>query len=129
MFTSLSSNYFLLFCCTSLIIFSFLYFDSSSTHFILYKFDIICLIQFIFSHTKTVSTLSLSLGGYFFFLITLYKVDGFFSMCFDIVFFFSFLSQSLLSLFYSFFGLILIIIIIILSSISLLKLCLNFGLD
>ena len=118
MFASLSSHYFLLFRCTSLILFSFLYFDSSSTHFILYKFDIISPIQSIFSHTEIVSTLSLS-RWIFFLLITLYKVDGFFSMCFDIVFFvLNFLSQSLLSLFYSFFGLILIIIII-LSSISL----------
>ena len=41
------------------IIFSFLYFDSSSPNFILYKFDIISLIQSIFSHSYT-SSFSLS---------------------------------------------------------------------
>ena len=39
---------------------SFLYFDSSSPHFILYKFDIIFLIQSIFFPQQNVSTLSLS---------------------------------------------------------------------
>ena len=46
----------------SFIISSLFYFDFSSPHLILYKFDIISPIQFIFfSHTKNVSTLSLSL--------------------------------------------------------------------
>ena len=39
---------------------SFLYFDSSSPHFILYKFDIIFLIRSIFFPQQNVSTLSLS---------------------------------------------------------------------
>ena len=81
---SLSSHYSLLYCHTSFIIFSFLYFDYSSLHFILYKFDIISSIQSIFSPQITTSTLSLSLFlslplscGSFFFLIILIKVDGF----------------------------------------------------
>ena len=46
----------------SCIISSLFYFNFSSPHLILYKFDIISPIQFIFfSHTKNVSTLSLSL--------------------------------------------------------------------
>ena len=81
------------------IIFSFLYFDSFSFHFILYKFDIISLIQsiFCFPHKNYEYSLSLSLlsfGGFLFFLITLIKVDGFFfffinffKMCFGILFF------------------------------------------
>ena len=98
----------------------FLCFDSSFSHFILYRFDIIFLIQSIFFPHKTVSILSLSLslslsplsfGGFLLFLITLIKVNGtfflfFFNMCFGIlcvcvcVFFFSL--ESLLFPFYSF---------------------------
>ena len=45
----------------------------------LYKFDIISLIQFIFFLQKNCEcSLSLSLFGFLFFLITLIKVDGFF---------------------------------------------------
>ena len=52
-FASLSSYYYLLYHYTSFIIFSVLYFDFSSLHLILYKFDIISPIQFIFfSHKK-----------------------------------------------------------------------------
>ena len=77
----LSPLYSLLYYYTSFIIFSFFYFDSSSLHSILYKFNIIYSIQSIFSPQKTVSTLSLSLSlscGFFFFLIILIKVDCFF---------------------------------------------------
>ena len=107
---SLSSHYSLLYCHTSFIIFSFLYFDYSSLHFILYKFDIISSIQSIFSPQITTSTLSLSLFlslplscGSFFFLIILIKVDGFIiifflNMCLGILFIvFNFPLQSLLS--------------------------------
>ena len=89
--------------------FSFLYFDYFSPNFILYKFDIIFLIQSIFFPHKIVSTLSLS--GLLFFLIPLIKVDGaffFFNICFSIVcvcvcvFFFFFSLESLLFPFHSF---------------------------
>ena len=103
----------------------FLCFDSSFSHFILYRFDIIFLIQSIFFPHKTVSILSLSLslsllsfGGFLLFLITLIKVNGsfflfFFNMYFGIVcvcvcvcvcffFFFNFPLESLLFPFYSF---------------------------
>ena len=97
----LSPHYSLLYCHTSFIIFSFFYFDSSSLHSILYKFNIIYSIQSIFSPQKTVSTLSLSLScGFFFFLKILIKVDFFF-------FFYNLSLQCLLSPFYNF-GLILI---------------------
>ena len=108
---SLSSHYSLLYCHTSFIIFSFLYFDYSSLHFILYKFDIISSIQSIFSPQITISTLSLSLSlscVSFFFLIILIKVDGFIiifflNMCLGILFFvFNFPLQCLISPFYSF---------------------------
>ena len=90
LFTILSPHYSILLYYTSLIILSFLYFDSSSFHFILYKFDIISTIQSIFFWHKTVSSLSLYLlyfvvflfifitFFFWFFLITLIKVDGFF---------------------------------------------------
>ena len=99
---SLSSHYSLLYCHTSFIIFSVLYFESSSPHFMLYKFDIISSIQSIFSPQKNCKySLSLSLScGFLFFLIILIKVDGFLylNMCFGIfVFFFNFPLQSLLS--------------------------------
>ena len=58
------------------IIFFFLYFDSSSPHFILYKFDIISPIQSIHKNCKYSLSL-LSFGGFLFFLITLIKVDVF----------------------------------------------------
>ena len=58
-FASLSPYYSLLYHYTSFIIFSFLYFDFSSLHLILYKFDIISPIQFIFfSHKKCEYSLS-----------------------------------------------------------------------
>ena len=85
------------YCYTFFIIFSFLYFDYSSSYYILYKFNIISPIQFIFSPQKILSSLSLSLSLSFlvdfFFLIILFKVDGFFygffffNMCFGIMFF------------------------------------------
>ena len=62
--------------------FSFLYFDYYSPHFILYKFDIISLIQCIFFPQKFLNTLFLSLGGFLFFLIIPIKVDGFFKYVF-----------------------------------------------
>ena len=62
LFASLSPHYSQLFRYTSFIIFSFLYFDSSSPYFILYKFDIISSIQSVFFPKKIVSTLSLSLS-------------------------------------------------------------------
>ena len=48
LFTFLSPHYSLLYRYTSFILLFFLYFDSSYFYFILYKFDIISLIQFIF---------------------------------------------------------------------------------
>ena len=100
LFAFLSFHYFLFYCYTSFIIFSFLYFDSSSSHFILYKFDMISPIQFMFFPTKKKKnceyyfSLSISLFGFLFFLITLIKVGGGFfiiiiikNMCFGIVFF------------------------------------------
>ena len=103
----------------------FLCFDSSFSHFILYRFDIIFLIQSIFFPHKTVSILSLSLflslsplsfGGFLLFLITLIKVNGsfflFFLICVLVLcvcvcvcvcfFFFFFPLESLLFPFYSF---------------------------
>ena len=89
-----TSSTFLLPLCLSLlsilplhfIIFSFLYFDSSSPHFILYKFDIISLIQSI--HKNCEYSLSLlSFGGFLFFHITLIKVEVF-SFCFFFFFFY-----------------------------------------
>ena len=57
-------------------IFSFLYFDSFSPYFILYKFDITSYIQSIFFQQKNYEyTLSLSLYGFLFFLITLINGD------------------------------------------------------
>ena len=50
------------YCYTFFIIFSFLYFDYSSSYYILYKFNIISPIQFIFSPQKILSSLSLSLS-------------------------------------------------------------------
>ena len=98
---SLSSHYSLLYCHTSFIIFSILYSDYSSPHFILYKFDIISFIQSIFSPQKNCKySLSFSLScGFLFFLIILIKVDGFLflKMCFGFFFFFNFPLQSLLS--------------------------------
>ena len=81
------------------IFFSFLYFGSSSTYFIPYKFDIISLIQSIFSSHKTVSTLS---RWFFFFLISLIKVDGFylfiyFKICVLVFFFFLISHQKVFS--------------------------------
>ena len=70
---------------TSFILFSFLYVNYSSYHFILYKFDIISSIQYIFFPHKKLWVLSLSLslslsvsfslslGEFLFFLITLIK--------------------------------------------------------
>ena len=80
LFAFLSFHYFLFYCYTSFIIFSFLYFDSSSSHFILYKFDMISSIQFMFFPTKKKKmwVLFLSLSGFLFFLITLIKVGGVF---------------------------------------------------
>ena len=89
-----TSSTFLLPLCLSLlsilplhfIIFSFLYFDSSSPHFILYKFDIISLIQSI--HKNCEYSLSLlSFGGFLFFHITLIKVEVF-SFCFFFFYFY-----------------------------------------
>ena len=59
-FASLSPYYSLLYHYTSFIISSFLYFDFFSLHLILYKFEIISPIQFIFFSHKNVSSLSLS---------------------------------------------------------------------
>ena len=79
-FVSLSSHYFLLYRYTSFIFSYILYFDFSSIHFILYKFDIISHLIHIFSTNKLwVLSLSLfSFGGFSLFLITLIKVNGFF---------------------------------------------------
>ena len=87
----LSPHYSLLYCHTSFIIFSFFYFDSSTLHSILYKFNIIYSIQSIFSPQKTVSTLSLSLPllwifflsynfdyGWWFFFFLIYHYNVFF---------------------------------------------------
>ena len=59
-FASLSPYYSLLYHYNSFIISSFLYFDFFSLHLILYKFEIISPIQFIFFSHKNVSSLSLS---------------------------------------------------------------------
>ena len=64
LFVFLSFHYSLLCCYTFFIILSFLYFDTSSLHFILYKFDIIFPIQFIFFLHKNCEY-SLSLSTFF----------------------------------------------------------------
>ena len=59
LFASLSPHYSLLYRNTSLVIFSYLYFDFSSLHFILYKFDIVSPIQsIIFPHKNCEYSLS-----------------------------------------------------------------------
>ena len=83
----------------------FLYLDSSFTHFILYKCDIIFFIQSIFFPHKTVSSLSLSLSEFLFFLITLINVDIFFLICVLVsCFFFFFLNMPSISLLFPFYS-------------------------
>ena len=64
---------------------SFLYFDSFSTYFILYKFDIIFPFNPYFFHTKlwvlSFSVSLLSFGEFLFFLITLIKFDIYIYIC------------------------------------------------
>ena len=72
LFASLSLHYFMLYRYTSFILLSFLYFDSSSPYFIMYKFDIISSIQTIFFPHKNVSTLSLSLSPFFWWILVLH---------------------------------------------------------
>ena len=62
-FASLSLNYFMLYHSSSFILLSFLYFDSFSPYFILFKFDIISPIQSVFFPHGNVSTLFLSLSS------------------------------------------------------------------